>query len=81
MVINVNDDQASLGRAAADQAAASLRTAIQERGGHVSLSQQAPRTKVVSEWFPKRERGRATALFDSGSSIGGALLGFFGLMV
>ena len=30
-------------------------------------------TKAVSEWFPKRERGLATALFDSGSSIGGAL--------
>lgn len=30
-------------------------------------------TKAVSEWFPKRERGLATALFDSGSSIGAAL--------
>src|SRR5438477_7506462 len=30
-------------------------------------------TKAVSEWFPKRERGLATALFDSGSSIGGAV--------
>src|SRR3989441_11289347 len=29
-------------------------------------------TKAVSEWFPKRERGLATALFDSGSSVGGA---------
>src|ERR1700758_4761917 len=29
-------------------------------------------TKAVSEWFPKRERALATALFDSGSSIGGA---------
>ena len=38
-------------------------------------------TKAVSEWFPKHERGLATALFDSGSSIGGPLLGFFGLMV
>ena len=28
-------------------------------------------TKAVSEWFPKRERALATALFDSGSSIGG----------
>src|SRR6266567_8603733 len=43
-------------------------------------------TKAVSEWFPKRERGWAVALFDSGSSIGGAvasvlvvlLLGHFG---
>jgi MFS transporter, ACS family, hexuronate transporter len=30
-------------------------------------------TKAVSEWFPKHERGLATALFDSGSSIGGAV--------
>jgi ACS family hexuronate transporter-like MFS transporter len=30
-------------------------------------------TKAVSEWFPKRERGLATALFDSGSSIGGVI--------
>ena len=30
-------------------------------------------TKAVSEWFPSRERGFATALFDSGSSIGGAV--------
>jgi len=29
--------------------------------------------KAVSEWFPKRERALAAALFDSGSSIGGAL--------
>src|ERR1700730_16772207 len=29
-------------------------------------------TKAVSEWFPKHERGWAVALFDSGSSIGGA---------
>src|SRR5258705_2950853 len=29
--------------------------------------------KAVSEWFPKRERGWAVALFDSGSSIGGAI--------
>jgi len=28
-------------------------------------------TKAVSEWFPKRDRGLAAALFDSGSSIGG----------
>jgi ACS family hexuronate transporter-like MFS transporter len=33
-------------------------------------------TKAVSEWFPKKERGLATALFDSGSSIGGALAPF-----
>jgi ACS family hexuronate transporter-like MFS transporter len=34
-------------------------------------------TKVVSEWFPKHERGLATAFFDSGSSIGGAIAPFF----
>jgi ACS family hexuronate transporter-like MFS transporter len=33
-------------------------------------------TKVVSQWFPKQERGLATALFDSGSSIGGAVAPF-----
>ena len=33
-------------------------------------------TKAVSEWFPKRERGLATAIFDSGSSIGGAIAPF-----
>jgi MFS transporter, ACS family, hexuronate transporter len=33
-------------------------------------------TKTVSEWFPKQERGLATALFDSGSSIGGAIAPF-----
>ncbi len=33
-------------------------------------------TKAVSEWFPRRERGLATALYDSGSSIGGALAPF-----
>jgi ACS family hexuronate transporter-like MFS transporter len=33
-------------------------------------------TKAVSEWFPKRERATATALFDSGSSIGGAVAPF-----
>ena len=30
-------------------------------------------TKAVSEWFPAKERGLATAFFDSGSSIGGAI--------
>ena len=30
-------------------------------------------TKAVSEWFPKAERGWAVALFDSGSSVGGAI--------
>jgi MFS transporter, ACS family, hexuronate transporter len=33
-------------------------------------------TKAVSEWFPKQERGLATAFFDSGSSIGGAIAPF-----
>src|SRR2546422_9036090 len=33
-------------------------------------------TKAVSEWFPKRERGLATALFDIGSSVGGAIAPF-----
>lgn len=33
-------------------------------------------TKAVSEWFPKRERAFATAFFDSGSSIGGAVAPF-----
>jgi ACS family hexuronate transporter-like MFS transporter len=30
-------------------------------------------TKVVSEWFPARERGLAVAIFDSGSSLGAIL--------
>jgi MFS transporter, ACS family, aldohexuronate transporter len=30
-------------------------------------------TKAVSEWFPRRQRGLAVALFDSGSSVGAAL--------
>lgn len=30
-------------------------------------------TKAVSEWFPRRESGWAVALFDSGSSVGGAI--------
>jgi ACS family hexuronate transporter-like MFS transporter len=38
-------------------------------------------TKAVSEWFPKRERALATALFDSGSSIGGAVAPFFVLWI
>jgi ACS family hexuronate transporter-like MFS transporter len=29
--------------------------------------------KAVAEWFPRRERGLAVALYDSGSAIGGAL--------
>ena len=38
-------------------------------------------TKAVSEWFPKRERALATALFDSGSSIGGAIAPFIVLEI
>jgi ACS family hexuronate transporter-like MFS transporter len=33
-------------------------------------------TKAVSEWFPKKERGLATAFFDSGSSVGAAIAPF-----
>ncbi|MGA8037187.1 MAG: MFS transporter [Candidatus Acidiferrales bacterium] len=32
--------------------------------------------KAVSEWFPKQERALATAIYDSGSSIGGAVAPF-----
>src|ERR1700704_5305655 len=38
-------------------------------------------TKAVSEWFPKQERGVATALFDSGSSVGGAIAPFIVLWI
>jgi ACS family hexuronate transporter-like MFS transporter len=38
-------------------------------------------TKAVSEWFPKPERALATALFDSGSSIGGAIAPFIVLWI
>jgi ACS family hexuronate transporter-like MFS transporter len=30
-------------------------------------------SKAVAEWFPAKERGVAVAIFDSGSSVGGAL--------
>lgn len=30
-------------------------------------------SKTVAEWFPREERGLAVAIFDSGSSVGGAL--------
>ena len=33
-------------------------------------------SKAVSEWFPSRDRGLAAALYDSGSSIGGAIAPF-----
>src|SRR6266404_5172448 len=33
-------------------------------------------SKAVSEWFPNRDRGLAAALYDSGSSIGGAIAPF-----
>src|SRR5262249_25410 len=32
-------------------------------------------TKAVSGWFPKRAGGLARAVFDSGSSVGGAIAG------
>lgn len=38
-------------------------------------------TKAVSEWFPKRERALATAFFDTGSSIGGAVAPFIVLTI
>jgi len=38
-------------------------------------------TKAVSEWFPKHERGLATAFFDSGSSVGGAISPFIVLWI
>jgi MFS transporter, ACS family, hexuronate transporter len=38
-------------------------------------------TKAVSEWFPERERALATAFFDSGSSIGGAIAPFLVLPI
>jgi ACS family hexuronate transporter-like MFS transporter len=38
-------------------------------------------TKVVSEWFPAKERALATAFFDSGSSIGGAISPFLVLWI
>ena len=38
-------------------------------------------SKVVSEWFPAKERAWAVALFDSGSSIGGAVAPFIVLFI
>jgi ACS family hexuronate transporter-like MFS transporter len=38
-------------------------------------------TKAVAEWFPKRERGWAVALFDSGSSVGAAVAPFLVLFL
>ena len=38
-------------------------------------------TKAVSEWFPAKERALATAFFDSGSSVGGALSPFVVLWI
>src|ERR1700688_2783483 len=32
-------------------------------------------SKTVAEWFPSEERSLAVAIFDSGSSVGGALAG------
>ena len=33
-------------------------------------------SKTVAEWFPAKERGVAVAIFDSGSSVGGAIASF-----
>jgi ACS family hexuronate transporter-like MFS transporter len=38
-------------------------------------------TKAVSEWFPKQDRALATAFFDSGSSLGGAIAPFIVLVI
>src|SRR2546429_5026272 len=38
-------------------------------------------SKAVSEWFPKRERGLGAAVFDHGSSVGGAVAPFLILPV
>ena len=38
-------------------------------------------TKAVSEWFPARDRAWAVALFDSGSSVGGAVAPFLVLFI
>ncbi len=38
-------------------------------------------TKAVSEWFPDKERAWAVAMFDSGSSIGGAIAPFLVLFL
>jgi len=45
------------------------------------IRQLAGREQSVSEWFPKRERGLAAALYDSGSSVGGAVAPFLILPV
>jgi ACS family hexuronate transporter-like MFS transporter len=37
--------------------------------------------KAVSEWFPDRERAWAVALFDSGSSLGGAIAPFLVILL
>ncbi len=37
--------------------------------------------KAVSEWFPAKERAWAVALFDSGSSVGGAIAPFLVLFL
>jgi ACS family hexuronate transporter-like MFS transporter len=38
-------------------------------------------TKAVAEWFPRQQRALATAFFDSGSSIGGAIAPFIVLPI
>lgn len=38
-------------------------------------------TKAVAEWFPRQQRALATAFFDSGSSVGGAIAPFIVLPI
>src|ERR1700733_8508461 len=44
--------------------------------GAVEVAKCPAGTKAVAECFPKRERARASALFDSGWSMGGAVAPF-----
>lgn len=54
MVIKIYDDKASLGRAAAEQAAAYLRTATQERGGVriIAATGASQFEFLVAAWVP-----------------------------
>ena len=79
-IINVNDDKASLGRAAANK----LQLLSSRQYKSAAGTYRCRNRRLAQKPFPngpKRERGLATALFDSGSSIGGPLLGCFWLMV
>ena len=49
------------------------------RGIYAESANWPGAAKAVSEWFPKRERALAAALFDSGSSIGGAIAPYLAL--